>query len=111
MDAVNGLPAPESVRQVAAADRLVVTKTDLPEAGDVGPELGRLNPTADVLEASFGDVSPDVLFGGAERDLRELAVDGHAHADGLHACCLLFEEELDWTAFGIWLTMLLQSRG
>jgi G3E family GTPase len=111
VDAVNGLPAPESVKQVVAADRLVVTKTDLPEAWDVGPELGRLNPTADVLEASFGDVSPDVLFGGAERDLRELEVDGHEHTDGIHACCLLFDEPLDWTAFGIWLTMLLQSRG
>jgi G3E family GTPase len=25
--------------------------------------------------------------------------------------CLTFDEPLDWTAFGIWLTMLLQARG
>ena len=25
--------------------------------------------------------------------------------------CLIFDEALDWTAFGIWLTMLLQARG
>ena len=111
VDAVNGLPAAESVRQVAAADRLVVTKTDLPEAGDIRAELAGINPAADVLEASFGDVEPDALFGGGDRDLRELAVDGHAHTDGIHAVCLLFDEPLDWTAFGIWLTMLLQSRG
>ena len=24
---------------------------------------------------------------------------------------LVFDEQLDWTAFGIWLTMLLQARG
>jgi G3E family GTPase len=111
VDAVNGLPAPESVRQVAAADRLVVTKTDLPEAGDVGRTLARLNPTADVLEASFGAVEPDALFGGAERDVRDLPAGDAAHTDGVHACCLVFDEQLDWTAFGIWLTMLLGSRG
>jgi G3E family GTPase len=36
--------------------------------------------------------------------------DGHGH-DGIHACSLVLDEELDWIAFGIWLTMLLQSRG
>ncbi len=25
--------------------------------------------------------------------------------------CLFLDEELDWTAFGVWLTMLLQARG
>jgi G3E family GTPase len=29
----------------------------------------------------------------------------------VHACCVVFDEPLDWTAFGIWLTMLLASRG
>ena len=50
VDAVNGLPEPESVRQVAAADTLVVTKTDLGAADGLLLELERLNPTAEVLE-------------------------------------------------------------
>ena len=25
--------------------------------------------------------------------------------------CLFLEDELDWIAFGVWLTMLLQARG
>ena len=29
----------------------------------------------------------------------------------MHAFALTFDAPLDWTAFGIWLTMLLQSRG
>ena len=29
----------------------------------------------------------------------------------MRALCLTFDEPLDWTAFGIWLTMLLQARG
>ncbi len=112
VDAVHGLRAPESVKQAVSADRLVVTKTDLSPAGQLERSLRRLNPTAEILEASFGEVDPGALFGGPERDLRDLAVDGDAHRhDGIRACCLVVQEELDWTAFGIWLTMLLQSRG
>jgi G3E family GTPase len=115
VDAVHGVRAAESVKQVAAADRLVVTKTDLAPPGDLERRLRRLNPTADVLEVSFGDVEPDALFGTSETDLRSAAsvgpVETASHADGVHACCLVFEDQLDWTAFGIWLTMLLQSRG
>ena len=111
VDAVHGLRAPESVKQAVAADRLVVTKTDLAEPGELERRLRRLNPTAEILEASFGDVEPGALFGGSERDLRDLAFDERSHHDDVHACCLVFDEQLDWTAFGIWLTMLLQSRG
>jgi G3E family GTPase len=70
------------------------------------------------LEASFGDLEPAALFGNPGTDLRSVPdFDGQgdageaAHEDDVQACCLVFEEQLDWTAFGIWLTMLLQSRG
>src|SRR5205085_8860807 len=43
VDAVHGLQAPESLRQAAAADRLVVTKTDLVPAGELGRQLAALN--------------------------------------------------------------------
>jgi G3E family GTPase len=114
VDAVNGLPAPESVKQVIAADRLVLTKTDLGRTNGLERRLHRLNPTAEILEASFGNVEPDALFGASGTDLRSVPAvpsGGHAHGDDIQACCLVFEEELDWIAFGIWLTMLLQSRG
>lgn len=111
VDAVHGLRAPESIKQAVAADRLVVTKTDLAQAGVLERRLARLNPTAEILHASFGELEPDELFGGGERDLRDLVIDEHSHHDDVHACCLIFEEPLDWTAFGIWLTMLLQARG
>ena len=132
VDAVHGLRAPESVKQVAAADRLVVTKTDLAPAGQLARRLRRLNPTAEILEASFGDVEPEALFGPAGSDPlgsdpaatagpsapagsdplgSDPAGGRSAHEGDVRACCLVFEEQLDWTAFGIWLTMLLQSRG
>jgi G3E family GTPase len=114
VDAVHGLRAPESIKQAAAADHLVVTKTDHPEARDLRNSLQHLNPTAEILEVSFGEVEPAALFGTSGTDLRSVtavAVGSEAHGDDIQACCLVFEEQLDWTAFGIWLTMLLQSRG
>jgi G3E family GTPase len=114
VDAVHGLRAPESVAQAAAADRLVVTKTDLASPRALGRRLSALNPTARIVEASFGEVEPELLFGGEERRLREVpAADGHAHPEhgGVEAHSLVFEEPLDWTAFGVWLTMLLAARG
>jgi G3E family GTPase len=111
VDAVHGLRAPESVKQAVAADRLVVTKTDLADAGELERSLRRLNPTADVVAASFGEVEPAALFGGRDRDLREPPVDGRPHEGDVHACSVFLADELDWGAFGIWLTMLLQSRG
>jgi G3E family GTPase len=64
VDAVNGLATlarqPESVKQVAVADRLILTKTDLLEGESDGlaTRLAALNPSATLLEASFGAVDP-----------------------------------------------------
>ena len=77
VDAVNGLRLPESVKQAAVADTLVVTKTDLAEAaGPLEERLAQLNPAAEILEARHGDVEPGRLFGRAQRDPRDLDLDG-----------------------------------
>lgn len=111
VDAVNGLPEPESVRQVAAADTLVVTKTDLGEPGDVRSELEQLNPAATVLEVSFGNVDPAELFDAGGTGRGRVPMKSAAAHSGIRALCVFLDEQLDWGAFGIWLTMLLQSRG
>jgi G3E family GTPase len=113
VDAQHGLRHEESVKQAAVADRLVVTKVDAADPGPVTRELRRLNPRARVFEAAFGDVSPSELFGGEERDPRDLVFDESpaVHSHDVRALCLTLDEPVDWTAFGIWLTMLLQARG
>ena len=89
VDAVNGLATlvrqPESVKQVAVADRLVLTKTDLASnPGEVEVLTGRLaalNPSATVLRAAFGAVDAERLFDGASSDLRAWLEAGEpAHA-------------------------------
>jgi G3E family GTPase len=68
VDAVNGAETlgrqPESVKQVAVADRLVLTKTDLVGAppNALIARLAALNPSAPVLSATFGAIDPAHLF-------------------------------------------------
>jgi G3E family GTPase len=72
VDGVNGLQQldtqPESVKQAALADRLLITKTDLSVATAVPALLARLselNPGAQVLTVAHGEVMPALLFGAA----------------------------------------------
>jgi len=72
VDGVNGLQQldtqPESVKQAALADRLLITKTDLAAATAVPALLTRLtelNPGAQVLTVAHGEVTPALLFGAA----------------------------------------------
>ena len=76
VDGVHGLRGPESVKQVAAADTLVLTKPDLADPvvlDALERELEALNPAAPSLRVAFGDVEPERLLRGAERDLERLA--------------------------------------
>jgi G3E family GTPase len=128
VDAVNGLKRPESLKQVAVADRLVLTKTDLADAETVEALMGeirRLNPSAPLWRAAEDAVDAEALL---RQDLFALAEqsewfaqevtehDGHGHnrnrhGDSIHAFALIFEGELDWTMFGVWLSMLLNRHG
>jgi G3E family GTPase len=60
---------PESVKQAALADRIVVTKTDLadPVASGLAERLRALNPAAPQLVARHGAVDASLLFGNAGR--------------------------------------------
>jgi G3E family GTPase len=111
VDARNGLVGPEATKQAAVADVLVVTKADVADPTEVEAELRRLNPAAEIVEASFGQIDPARLLDRPPRDPRELRIEENGHATDITPFCLLFDEPLDWTAFGIWLTMLLQARG
>ncbi len=138
VDAVNGTrhlaQHPESVKQVAVADLLVLTKTDLAgraQAEAVRTACRRYNPAAPISESTVDPMGPDQLFTGdagdpssrwedARRWLAaeveaaappEAASARHRHAREIYALSVIVERALDWTAFGIWLTMLLHAHG
>ncbi len=56
---------PESVKQAAVADHLVIAKTDIAREETVAPlieTLYRINPTASIHRAAHEDLRPEMLF-------------------------------------------------
>jgi G3E family GTPase len=142
VDAVNGLAnlehQPESVKQAALADRVVITKTDIADGitiRELSRRLRKLNPSAWQLESALNvTIDPDQLLtrdvygleGKAEEVRSWLTIEKEeadaaaphlhrlrvsAHDADIHAFCLRFKRPLDWSAFGIWLAMLLHCHG
>jgi len=123
VDAVNGLAAlarPEAVRQVAVADRLILTKADLLEgtASELSRRLCAINSTATLLTARFGDVDPERLF-AVEPATGELAgsrprpapprVAEAAHAQAHHAGVSSFALVREEPIRAVALTLLLEA--
>jgi G3E family GTPase len=121
---------PEIVSQIAAADRLVVTKGDLVSSealSDVTSRLAEVNPTARVLDGNAPDFDPVALllgglFGdGSRAELRRwfrgVATDAGDGArrlgagNGVSSFSLRIAGTVDWTAFGVWLSALLHRHG
>ena len=97
LDAVHGLAQwdrhPESVRQVAMADRIVLTKTDLAAfsaPARFAARIARLNPRATMVTVRDGDIDAALLFGASAKERRDdEAVDTNdgAALSGLSAAC------------------------
>jgi G3E family GTPase len=114
VDAVNGLARRESLKQVAVADRLVLTKTDLaPACAELIARLRQLNPDAPLLRAAEQPVDAAGLLGDRFRTgLAAVPAAAEAPPHGaVQSFALAFEGALDWTMFGVWLTMLLNRHG
>ena len=120
VDAVNGAATldrhPESVKQAAVADTVLVTKADAAGADAIVALEARvraLNPLAAVRRVSFGAIAPGDLLAGEARDRSpvEPRHDHASHTGDVRSFALVRDEPLDWDAFAIWLTMLLHARG
>jgi G3E family GTPase len=121
---------PEGIKQVAAADRLLVTKTDLatPEhVSAVRQVLAQVNPSAEVRDALEEPLDVDALLdvrppqradqGGAFAPVLQDAAAPDSlralsrHSEHVSSFSLVLEQPLDWTAFGVWLSLLLNRYG
>jgi G3E family GTPase len=128
VDAVNGqkqlADRLEAVRQVGAADVVVITKTDLADearTADLRAALMRLNPTArqiiaaDAASADFIASSATLRVEGWESHLAHDHDHHHHHHDAadarIRSFAITVDGPVDWTAFGVWLTMLLNRHG
>jgi G3E family GTPase len=131
----------ESVRQAALADRIVITKTDLvarETTQAVRMAVAQLNPSASILTSSGGDLAPGSLLDDlghdstlgdstlGEGDVKQWLGEAHPererndrfdfsrksdHAARYHSISWVGSASIDWSSFGIWLTMLLHAHG
>jgi G3E family GTPase len=131
VDVVNGASQldrfPESVKQASMADRLVMTKGDLADDETIAAlrlRLRRLNVSAQILDSrevggDFSQLLTDDIYdtAGKSREAKHWVaeeVDEHAthsHTAEVQSFAVIFDEPLDWTAFGVWASMLLHRHG
>ena len=137
VDAVNGLETLEehleAVKQVAVADRILLTKTDLLESGrdELTQLLMELAPSAPISRVIDGDAQADWFFNTGSYGLQGKSADVEAWLHGeidkrgenhephhdrnrhgrIEASCLIFSEPVDAVIFESCLELLMQFRG
>src|SRR5947208_6531446 len=117
VDAVTGAATldrhPESVKQTALADCIVVTKTDLadPAANGLAARLQALNPGAPKLTAVHGAVDARRLFDGRARyDATLYQAQAHRHG-GIDTFCLRREKPLHAVTLSLFLQVIAEHCG
>lgn len=122
---------PEAVRQAATADRLVITKADLCAARDLSAlrdTLATVNPMAKILSgqdtaalwpALFDEAADDprTLPAGMRRGIRRAEAVAEApaevarHREAVTSFVFRTTRSIDWTAFAVWLSLLVHRHG
>ncbi len=121
--------------QVAVADRLIVTKTDLAPPADVARlrrELAERNPAAPIAEAVLGAIEPSALIAGGianaarerERDIAawlaaeafhaghdRAAPDVNRHDARIRAHGFLVAAPVSWAGLAAWCALMAEEHG
>ncbi len=145
IDAINGLATldahTESVKQAAVADRIVLSKTDMPDGSDpeilasLKARLSALNPAATMLESAKGEAEAGALFDAGLWDpakkapdvarwLKEEAYAEHAenhdhhhhhdvnrHDDHISAYCVVNDGAMHVGSFNLFMELLRANFG
>jgi G3E family GTPase len=114
----------EVLKQVAVADRLLLTKIDLASATLVDrlvDVLRRINPAAVVGTAHHGEVDADLVLRQDSNDpetshqMQPWLQDGGAARPsaitGISSFVVTHDKPLDWSAFGLWFSLLVHRHG
>jgi G3E family GTPase len=142
VDAVNGAATlgrhPEAAKQVAVADRLLITKTDLASGnalGELQRRLEHLAPTVELAIARNGEVDLDLVasLSADSDDVTRIATrlqavahhhhtcgpdcHGHAHHHdthshhGIQSFSFVIDKPVEWDAFARWLDYVAALKG
>jgi G3E family GTPase len=110
---------PEARHQVALADRIVLSKTDLADPAAIPALTGRIREltAAPLATADHGVIDPGFLLDeGLELAARSLEHDpehhlGHAHSHGIDSFALFFDAAHPWPVFEQAMAVLTGLRG
>jgi G3E family GTPase len=99
----------EARRQIAAADRLIITKTDIAGTGGaaLAARVRAINPGAAILRAADAALGPALLFGqGLPAEMAGEVAHTHAGGNGIATFCLVRDAPVDWDGVKLWLASL-----
>jgi len=106
------------VRQVALADRLLLTKTDISSPHAVArlrDRLAGINPWAPLETVVRGRIEPEGFFPNLETSALGFRVipsrEPSGHAAGVSSFCLTFAEPISWSRLSETLARLLEQSG
>lgn len=129
LDAANGelhiKENPESIKQIVTSDKIIITKTDIVSEEEIDAleeRVRSLNPVANIMKAANGNIPPEMIFSSSEnvpkqdaeklkKTLAQIENQEIKHNELVHSMSIKFYEPLDWTAFGLWMSMLLYAHG
>lgn len=138
VDGVNGAATlqahPESVKQAAVADRLLLTKADLcppAQLAELCDDLARLNPRARQMLVQHGQADARFLFDlglpqviAQAEDLahwlndsplaspyRKRSAEPAPHLSDIHSFCIEYDQAIDPVMFDAWLGLLVTLKG
>jgi G3E family GTPase len=100
--------APIARAQIAAADVVVLSKTDrVADSSETRSEIRHINPQAPVIEARFGDIDPSLLKSGTDHVFSPAA----AHPAGIRTFALRFDSPVKRELLERFLALLVELRG
>ncbi|WP_390181482.1 CobW family GTP-binding protein [Helicobacter pylori] len=116
VDALNAkthLTNNEAKEQIVFADSVLLTKTDLQNDSVALMKLKEclwaINPSAEIFDKRAIDY--ESLFSRKNRAHRVILPTKDSHSQGFETLSIRFEGTMEWSAFGIWLSLLLHQYG
>ncbi len=103
----------EAREQIVFADSVLLTKTDLQNDSRALTKLKEriqsLNPSAEIFDKK--NIDYESFFSRKNRAHRVILPTKDSHSQGFETLSIRFEDTMEWSAFGIWLSLLLHQYG
>ncbi|WRG61599.1 GTP-binding protein [Helicobacter pylori] len=116
VDALNAkmhLTNNEAKEQIVFADSVLLTKTDLQNDSraliKLKERIQSLNPSAEIFDKK--NIDYESFFSRKNRVHRAILPAKDSHSQGFETLSIRFEGAMEWSAFGIWLSLLLHQYG